>query len=354
VNINTGMKKVSIAGSGIAGMSAAIYLSKKGIPVIIYEKRSKPGKSRHGDYEGLENWIFDESTPLFFKNIGFDYNQIKSYPVDNFMVHTAGKDPLSVKSEKPFFYLVKRGDKKNDFDNQLYQQCNEAGVEFKLNTVAPDKCDIIATGSRKASAYVYGSSFRTTQKNQVHLLLGHEFSPKGYAYLIIYNGYGTIATAFKKVKNAKSNYLNNCKKYFRKLDIDIFNEQDFGSRGSFAFSSSRISLPLQIGEAGGFQDYLFGFGMKMSMISGLVAGMYLDGEKSNAKALLKKINKKRRISFLNRILYERLSDENMYYLAQKFSFSDNPLFILKEAYKWDFKAMVRWFNIKKRYEIRPT
>ena len=149
------------------------------------------------------------------------------------------------------------------------------------------------------------------------MLLGHEFSPKGYAYLIIHNGYGTIATAFKKVKNAKHNYLNNCKKYFRELDIDISNEQDFGSRGSFAFSLSRISLPLQIGEAGGFQDYLFGFGMKMSMVSGLLAGKYLNGEKSKARSLLKKINKKRRISFLNRILYERLSDENMYYFYSK-------------------------------------
>ena len=348
------MNKINIAGCGIAGMSAGIYLSKKGIPVTIYEKCSKPGQSRHGDYEGLENWIFNESISSFFSNIGFDYSQIKSNPVNNFVVHSANKDPLLVDSKEPFFYLVKRGDKNNDFDNQLYQQCKDVGVEFRFNTIASDKCEIVSTGTRKASAYINGSSFRTSQKNQVHLLLGHEFSPKGYAYLIIHNGYGTIATAFKKVKNTKHNYLNNCKKYFRELDIDISNEQDFGSRGSFTFSLSRISLPLQIGEAGGFQDYLFGFGMKMSMVSGLLAGKYLNGEKSKARSLLKKINKKRRISFLNRILYERLSDENMYYFAQKFSFSENPLSILKQAYKWDFKTLARWINIKKKYEIRSS
>ena len=348
------MKEVNIAGSGIAGMSAAIYLSSKGIPVSIQERKSRPGQSRHGDYEGLENWIFDDNISSFFYKIGFDYSKIKSHPVYKFKVHVLNEEPLLVKNKEPFFYLVKRGEKNNDFDNQLYQQCLDVGVDFRFNTIASNKCDIIATGTRKASAYVCGSSFKTSEKNQVHLLLGHKFSPKGYAYLIICNGFGTIATAFKKVKNTNINYLYNCKEYFRKLNIDISNEKDFGSVGSFAFSSSKIRLPMHIGEAGGFQDYLFGFGMKMSMISGLAAGMYINRERSEAKMLLKKINKKRRISFLNRILYERLNDENMYYFAKKFSISNNPLSILEQAYVWDYKALVRWLKIKNRYEVRPT
>ena len=348
------MKKVYIAGGGIAGMSAGICLKKKGIPVTIYEKSSKVGQNRHGDYEGLENWIFNESISSFFSNIGFDYSQIQSSPVNSFMVHSIDKDPLLVYSKKPFFFLVKRGDKKNDFDSQLYQQCKRVGVDFVFNSNAPDSCDIIATGTRRASAYVHGSSFKTSQENQVHLLLGSQFSPKGYAYLIINNGYGTIATAFKKVKNNNNNYLENCKKYFRRLDIFISNEEDFGSRGSFAFSSSRIKLPIQVGEAGGFQDYLFGFGMKMSMISGLVAGLHMCGEISNAKLLLMNINKKKRISFLNRIIYEKLSDDQMYFLAQKFSFSNNPLSILEQAYKWNFRAALIWINSKRKYEIRPN
>ena len=64
------MKEVNIAGSGIAGMSAAIYLSSKGIPVSIQERKSRPGQSRHGDYEGLENWIFDDNISSFFYKIG--------------------------------------------------------------------------------------------------------------------------------------------------------------------------------------------------------------------------------------------------------------------------------------------
>ena len=348
------MKKIHIAGGGIAGMSAAIYLSKKSVPVTIFEKRSNIGQSRHGDYEGLENWIFDENTPLFFKNIGFDLSKINLHPISEFKVHCENKSPLLVRSKKPFFSLVKRGPLDGDFDNQLYQQCKESGVKFRFNVNASDKCDIIATGSRKASAFVRGSSFRTNLKNQVHLLLGEKFSPKGYAYLIIHNGHGTIATAFKKVMKSNNDYLNSCKEYFKKIDIPITDEKDFGSRGSFAFSSGKISKPIRVGEAGGFQDYLFGFGMKMSMMSGYFAGLYMNEEKTNAKLLLKTINKKRRISFLNRVLYERLNDENMYYLAQKFSHSNIPLSILMEAYKWNFKTFFKWLYFKNRYEIRPT
>ena len=348
------MNKIYIAGGGVAGMSAAMYLSQKNIPVTIFEKSSKSGESRHGDYEGLENWIFNESTPTFFNNIGFDFSKINLHPINKFYVHCENKPHLVVKSKKPFFSLVKRGTSSGDFDNQLYQQCKKSGVKFRFNTPAPDKCDIIATGTKKASAFVRGSSFRTNLENQVHLLLGEKFSPKGYAYLIICNGHGTIATAFKKLKNSNSDYLNNCKEYFNKLDITIVNEKDFGSRGSFSFSSGKISTPISIGEAGGFQDYLFGFGMKMSMMSGLFAGSYINGEKADAKLLLKRINKKRRISFLNRVLFERLNDDSMYYLAQKFSHSNIPLSILVEAYNWNFKKTFKWLYFKNRYEVRPT
>ena len=164
------MKKIHIAGGGVAGMSAAMYLSKKNIPVTIFEKSSKSGQSRHGDYEGLENWIFNESTPAFFDNIGFDFSKINLNPINEFYVHCENKPHLAVKSKKPFFSLVKRGTSSSDFDSQLYQQCKKSGVKFRFNTTASDKCDIIATGTKKASAFVRGSSFRTNLKNQSFFL----------------------------------------------------------------------------------------------------------------------------------------------------------------------------------------
>tara|TARA_Y100000816_G_scaffold82114_1_gene56242 strand:+ start:364 stop:552 length:189 start_codon:yes stop_codon:yes gene_type:complete len=61
------MKSVNILGAGIAGMSAANFLSQSGINVTVYEKCSFVGDSRDGDYEGIENWIFSENVSDFIK-----------------------------------------------------------------------------------------------------------------------------------------------------------------------------------------------------------------------------------------------------------------------------------------------
>ena len=347
-------KKVRIAGGGIAGLSAAMFLQSNNISTIIYEKESKIGGSRHGDYEGLENWIFNDDIHSSFKDIGFEFNKIQSNPINSFFVHTSSEKPLRIQNKTPFFYLVSRGDNSNDIDHQLFRQCKKAGVEFKFGEAAPSYCDIIATGTRKASAYIQGINFNTNLKNQVHLLLGKKFAPKGYAYLIIQNGSGTIATAFKKVKNSEEKYLENCIKYFKSMNINFFKRKDFSSRGSFSMPVKALNSPMIIGEAGGFQDYLFGFGMRMSMMSGMVAALKIKGEKSNAKSLYQCINKKRRLSFVNRILYERLNDSQMYFFAKKFSISNEPLLILKNSYKWSLKTIFRWINYKKRYEVRHT
>ena len=51
-------KTIKIAGGGIAGLTAAIQLKKVGLDPIVFEKEAKIGGNRHGDYEGLESWIF--------------------------------------------------------------------------------------------------------------------------------------------------------------------------------------------------------------------------------------------------------------------------------------------------------
>ena len=193
-------KSIQIAGGGVAGLTAAIQLKKAGFDPVIFEKESKVGGGRHGDYEGLDNWIFSRNVPTFFKQSAFKFNELTTYPISRFFVHTLFGKPITIQNNQPFFYMVKRGSGINDLDYQLYRQCKEIGVRFELGKKAPETCHIIATGSRKAAAYIRGINFKTTLKNQVHLLLGSQFAPKGYAYLIIINGNGTLATAFKNRK----------------------------------------------------------------------------------------------------------------------------------------------------------
>ena len=63
---------IHIAGGGPAGLTAAIQLKKAGFDPVIFEKECKVGAGRHGDYEGLDNWIFSRKVPAFFKQSGFN------------------------------------------------------------------------------------------------------------------------------------------------------------------------------------------------------------------------------------------------------------------------------------------
>lgn len=107
-----------------------------------------------------------------------------------------------------------------------------------------------------------------------------------------------------------------------------------------------------IGEAGGYQDYLFGFGMRMAMYSGLAAVHKLCGEYSLARLLLRELNLKRKISFANRALYEQLSPASVRYWVERFHASKAPLNILRRAYDWNWRKLVQSNNIIDHYAVR--
>lgn len=347
--------KIRIAGAGIAGMTAAINLKHFGLDVKVYEKGSVVGSNRHGDFEGLENWIFDRSIADFFVDHGFDPNQIDHLPIHEFTVHVKNEPPLNVQSVTPFFYMIQRGKEQNSFDTQLFHQCKKAGVEFEFESSAPDNVDIDSTGSKRAAAHIKGVNFFSTLPNQVHLLLGHEFAPKGYAYLIIINGKGTLATAFKKNDRLSDDPLESAIQYFHSIGMEIPTSSVFGSRGSFSIMNMQFSdRPIKIGEAGGYQDFLFGFGMRLAMASGLAAACQLSGHIKRSKKIVKDLNRKRNVSYVNRVLYERLQDEQMASLAKRFSSTDDPLSILSRAYQWNFKNIRRWIRTKKNLEVRTA
>ena len=353
--VKKNMKNISIAGSGIAGLSAAFNLSKMGYSPIIYEKENCVGNSRDGDFEGIENWVFENNYLDFFKKIGFNESKITTYSIKSFDVHSDLHDPISIKSQKPFFYLVKRGSKSNCLDYQLYNQCVEMGVEFVFNKkIIADDADIIATGSKKAAAFIRGINFSTNAKDQVHLLLGKKFAPKGYAYLIILNGEGTLATAFKKNGSKSKDPFSASLDYFKKIGIEMNRINPFGGRGSFFFPKTTFSYPYIIGEAGGFQDYLFGFGMRFSFLSGLAAAKAISGDKNCAKKTIKELKKKMRLSFINRMLYERLNDRQMLFIAKKIALSKDPIEYLSNAYKWNIKTLFNWIKLNKKNEIYFT
>ena len=80
--------------------------------------------------------------------------------------------------------------------------------------------------------------------------------------MLIVNGEGTIATVFKKNKIKNQSPLQKCVDYFATRNIKFNNIKYFGGKGSFNYKKRKLSHAFIIGEVGGFQDLLFGFGMR--------------------------------------------------------------------------------------------
>ena len=348
-----GKVPIHIAGSGIAGMTAAINLSTRGKTVIIHEKHDRIGGSRDGDFEGLENWIFSHKVPEFFSKCGVDFNALPAAPIFDFKVHVRGLKPVRVKSPEPFFYIVSRGTANDSIDNYMANICRANKVEFNFGkALTKEDADIYAVGTGRAAAFIQGSTIRTDQPDQVHLLLGKTFAPSGYAYLIINGGFGTIATAYKK-NRSKTDPLQASIDYFQEIGLDFTIEKRFASRGSFHLSPLwQWSRTIMVGEAGGYQDYLFGFGMRMAMYSGLAAAHKLCRENSLARSSFRELNLKRKISFANRILYEQLSPSSVRYWVERFHASKAPLNILRRSYDWNWRKLVHSNNLKDHYAVR--
>lgn len=347
------MNQYRIRGGGISGLTAAYCLAASGKHVTVFEKDQKIGYSRHGDFEGLENWIFPDSLDVFHLS-GLDKSKLDHWPVYDFTVNCPPDNPFGIRSVSPFFSIVSRGPNHGSIDKWLYDSCLDKGVRFQFGeSLSENNSDILASGSNRAVAFIQGGIFHTRRPDQVHLLLGNRYAPKGYAYLIIRNGLGTVATAFKKPLNKDIQPFQNSLSYFRSVGFSITLHQKFGSRGSFKLPTLNPFIrPIKIGEAGGFQDFLFGFGMKPAMISGVMAARFLTGDETGAKKLNRVLKRKMRLSFVNRMLYERISDPLKRELACRLAGSPNPVEILGEAYKWNMKRALHWLKAARSLEIR--
>ena len=91
-----------------------------------------------------------------------------------------------------------------------------------------------------------------------------KLAPKGYAYLLVHKGRGTIAVClFADFHNDKI-YVERTLDFFReKTGVTMKSTQRFGGTGSLVINrTARRGNLLFAGEAAGCQDAFWGFGMR--------------------------------------------------------------------------------------------
>lgn len=313
------METINIIGARPAGLTAAIVLRKNGFPVRVYEKAADVGH-RLNDFQGLENWSSEKDITEIINDVGVEINFL-CVPRYGETLFAPGMKPTEIKSDRPIFYLVKRGSTAETLDTGLKDQALSLGVEILFNHRL-DKFNgkaIVGTGPKGANSIAVGITFKTAMEDKTVVVFDDNIAPKGYAYLLVNQEYGTMATVLYREYRRGNECFTQMQQFFKGImDLDIKNEKKCGGYGNYFIRKTQIhNNKLYIKEAAGFQDGLWGFGMKYAILSGyLAAKSIMDGTDYDAlwKRELKPMIE---TSFVNRYLFEKFGHAGYRYIAKK-------------------------------------
>jgi len=341
-----GTDEVKIAGAGPAGLAAAIVLARHGRAVRVYEKRSEVGGRFRDDYQGLENWSTEEDALDALREMGLTIDS-GCMPFSGGTVHSPGMSPVEVSSPRPIFYLVKRGPGRGTLDSGLREQALALGVRILVNSAVrvPEDVDIVATGPVRADVHAFGITFDTDSPDHASVVFDDELAPRGYGYCLIFGGRGTVASVHFRASRRGREDLKATVDFFRSEEgLRVENPREFAGFGNFFVADTLIRGRARFaGEAGGFQDFLWGFGIRYAMVSGcLAAESILTG--SDYDSLWRSAFRRGMdFSLVNRFLFEHLGDAGYRHLARRLGSGDVRAY-LRRLYRssWYKRLLLSW------------
>ena len=189
-----------------------------------------------------------------------------------------------------------------------------------------------------------GLRFQTHHPDAVKLLISASHAPKAYAYLFIVEGQGVLSvTLTRNFANARS-YLQRSLEFFRQVSpFDMENVRltsGFGGRKTDFWQ--RETTPLRVGEAAGFQDYLWGFGIRYALHSGYLAAQAIAQGSDYHQAIRAQIRPLVYTSLFNRAVYNRMGDRAYRFLIGWFSRSPQLFELLGGRYHASILARLHW------------
>ncbi|HHI92813.1 MAG TPA: FAD-binding protein [Gammaproteobacteria bacterium] len=302
---------IEIAGAGPAGLAAAITLAHAGRQVVVHETHKEVGHRFGGDFQGLENWTTEEDVLKVLESLGLTTGFI-TMPGRNGTVFDPARNAYEIKSDEPLFYLIERGPGPGTLDSALLQQAQSLGVTVHFNSRLRHMAGegILAAGPRAADAIAVGYHFETDMENGYWVICDDELAPQGYAYLLVMNGKGTVKSCmFSGFKQEKIYVKRTVAAFEQLVGLSMKNPQPHGGSGNFRIPKSAYSGPHpQVGEQAGFQDTLWGFGMRLAIHSGVLAAQsLLNGENYDTlwqRALLPQMQ----TAVVNRALFSLLGN----------------------------------------------
>lgn len=296
---------VIIVGGGLAGLTAAIHLSKEKHAVLVVEKKPYPHHKVCGEY------VSNEIIP-YLNKLGVPMSSSGAVLIDSLELSTAsGK---SVKTKLPLGGI---GISRYAFDNLMYEKALENGVTFVFelatsiiysndsfqvttenNTIYSSRITIGAYGKRSALDKQLQRDFIKQKSGWLGVKAHYKFDAFPENQVSLHNftgGYGGLSktetgavnfcylasySSFQKEKNvaefndkvvAKNPFLHD----FLEKATPIFNEPITIAQISFEQKQAVENHIIMCGDTAGLIHPLCGNGMAMAIHSAKIASAYI-------------------------------------------------------------------------------
>ncbi|MDD5371199.1 MAG: NAD(P)-binding protein [Anaerolineaceae bacterium] len=346
---------IRIAGAGLAGLSAAVSLARSGHRVEIYEKNCDSGEARQEDWDTIENWTTEQDFCNLLPEWGlasdFDLREVDQFDIYD---HAGAKYPIH--TPRPVFYLVRRGTHPASIEQRIKQQALNLGVVIQYGQPARrEEVDIWAAGLQRNGFFLeVGVTFHTHHPDVVVGLISTAAAPKAYAYLVVVAGVGKIVTVLTQNFQDARALLNQTIDTFQRIEkLDIQDVQMLSGFGGLPSAfREQAHHPLVVGEAAGFQDFLWGFGIRQALLSGRLAARAIHAHQDYETLVAQEIRPMVRSSFVNRMFYDLAGDNAYRTLLRWFTSSSNLHASIRRFYTGDALQNLLWPLAWRRYQSR--
>lgn len=298
---------IRIAGAGPSGLAAAIVLARAGRAVEVHEAKRDVGVRFIGDLQILEGSSETEPVPDFLARLGIERN-FWSRAATSATFYDHRNHSRTIRSDVPFGYFIRRGAEPDTLDRGLLAQAQGLGVDVRFESrLQPEGADIVATGPATPDGLAREMTWNTGDSERVEVFFNHHLSPGGYSYMFILEGLATFGCAivadFKKIDDYFEHSLLAAQRA-HPFEIPAETRTGYSYMNFHIKQTATRDGSRYVGEAAGFQDYLFGLGIRYALTSGWLAAQSILQDRPYDELWMRELGKKQGTSLVNRFLYE--------------------------------------------------